>query len=59
MTGDGQDELLTSCYKLCDRDAKAEASDRGGECTDSCYVRGDGFCDDGGRHREAVKCRLA
>ena len=58
VTGDGQDELLTSCYKLCDRDAEAEASDRGGECTDSCYVRGDGFCDDGGPSADYNFCSL-
>ena len=30
----------------------AAATDRGGDCTDSCFTRGDGYCDDGG------PCRL-
>ena len=59
-SGEGQTELLTGCYKLCDRDGAgaAAATDRGGDCTDSCFTRGDGYCDDGGPSADYNFCAL-
>ena len=52
--------MLTGCYKLCDRDGAgaAAATDRGGDCTDSCFTRGDGYCDDGGPSADYNFCAL-
>ena len=34
----------------------AAATDRGGDCTDSCFTRGDGYCDDGGLNSDYEAC---